>query len=232
MATTTLNRISKNIAAKLQDPVSLGTADGSRYTAADRLDYIIRAYRRLLRLVTMLYPELINNLFTNYYVIDYATTDSAGELDASAYAEVHGLYVKQPSDEVYVKATPVPASDHLTVSLGYNAFYKPDINTSQYFWSLIGGKIACLPAVQLNCKIENRKNTAYLIEGSGYDGSYDLDIPPDNTDLLVSLAAMEAYMDLGQTNMVTLYRQDTMDQLQLLAQTDKKNEKEDTTNEV
>lgn len=232
MATPILNAVSKDLSYKLQDPVSAGTIDGERLTADERLVYITRAYRRLLRLVTMLYPALIARLFQNYYETGTGTTDASGEFDASTYAEVFTIYCKQPGDEEYSKAEFIPADIYLDVKNGYNAFYDPDINTSRYYWSNIGGKIKLLPAVQLNMELTTRANTAYLIESNGYGGAYDLDIPTEHTDLLLSFAAVEAYMDIGQMDMVQGFTNDVASQLQILASLKKDKEIKDETNEM
>jgi hypothetical protein len=232
MATPILEQVSKDLAYKLQDPVAGGTVDGLRVTADERLSYITRAYRRLLRLVTMLYPELIENLFSGYYVIDEVSSDNSGQISAAPYAEVHEVYCKEPSDERFTKAVAITANNHLSVAAGENAFYKPDINKKQYYWSLIGDYVTILPPVTYQAKLLNRKNTASLIETGGYGGTYDINVPTEHIDLLLSLAAAEGYLDIGQADMVNAYKQDVSEQLSILAQVNKKNEQQDTTNEV
>lgn len=231
MATPILNAVSKDLAYKLQDPVTAGTTDGERLTADERLVYITRAYRRLLRLVTMLYPALIEKLFQLYYETGVGTTDSSGEFDASTFAEVYTVYCKQPGDENYVKAEFIPADVYLDVKNGYNDFYTPDINTDRYYWSNIGGKIKLLPPLTLNLELADRANTAYNIETNGYGGDYDLDIPTEHTDLLLSFAAVEAYMDIGQTDMVQMFLTDASNQLQILAGIKKEKETKDEIDE-
>lgn len=217
MATPILEAVSKDLSYKLQDPVSSGTTNGERLTANERLVYITRAYRRLLRMVTMLYPALIAKLFNQYYNTTTITTSSSGTTDASAYAEVYTVYCKQPSDEDYSKADFMPADEYLDVKHGYNQFYNPDINSRQYYWSNIGGYVKLLPAVELDLEIAYRKNIAYLIESGGYGGATDVDIPTEHTDLLLSLAAVEGYMDIGQTDLVQMFASDVSSQLQILS---------------
>ena len=53
MATPILDQISMDLAYKLQDPVSSGTGSGTRLSANERFRYIIRAYRRLMRMITI-----------------------------------------------------------------------------------------------------------------------------------------------------------------------------------
>jgi len=216
MATPILNQVSKDISYKLQDPVADGTADGLRYSALNRLGYITRAYRRFLRLVTMLYPDLVGKLFNGYYVITTATTDATGVLQTAGYSEVHEVFCKQPSDETYVRATYVLPTEFLSVKLGYNGFYKPDINNQNYYWTMLNNTVPLAPGVTLNLMFTYKKNIASVIEITGYNGSTDLDIPVEHTDLLTSLACGEAYMDLGQQDMLQMYNGDVNNQLQIL----------------
>lgn len=230
MATPILEKLSKDLAYKLQDPVTIGTVDGTRLTAANRLGYLTRAYRRLLRLVTMLYPELISKLFNSYYVITTSDTDNSGLKSASTYAEVHEVYCKEPNDENYVKATYIIAEQFLSVLTGYNEFYKPNINTLTYYWSMMDGSIKMAPEVKFNLKLSYKKNIASDIEDGGYGGATDFDLPTEHTDLLLSLAAGEAYLDIAQFNMVNAYKSDVTDQLKILVNVSKKAEAEDENN--
>lgn len=227
MATPILNIVSKDLAYKLQDPVSTGTANGVRLSADERLRYILRSYRRLLRIITMLYSVLIQKLFQSYHSIEIGDTVTPGKIVGSSYAEVFDIYCKEPTDEEYFKATFVSPASYYDIETGRNKFYIPDLNTNTYYWTRIDGDILILPAVQLNYKIIYRPDIAAQIETAGQGGSYDLDIPTEHLDLLLSLATAEAYMDAGQTDMVQLFKQDVIEQLNILAGVSRQKEKND-----
>ena len=228
MATPILNEISVDLSYKLQDPVASATANGTRVTAANRLSYITRAYRRFLRIVTMLYPTLITKLFQSYYNTATTTTSNTGTLTYDA-AEIFEVFCKQPSDEEYNRAEAISPEDFLSVDAGYSALYEPDINTSAFYWSMMSGSVNILPRILYDVKISYRANVAKNVEAGGYNGATDIDIPKEFTDLLVSLAAAEGYMDLGQVDMIQVYRGDVKDQLDILAGIKKEKEIKDET---
>src|SRR4030067_1907264 len=98
MATPILNIVSKDLAYKLQDPVTSGTTNGLRLSAAERFRYILRSYRRLLRIVTMVHPSLIQKLFQNYYTSATGTSDINGVVSTMTYpAEFLSVYCKRPT---------------------------------------------------------------------------------------------------------------------------------------
>jgi len=228
MAAPILIQLSKDLSYKLQDPVSAGDANGKRLSADNRLGYLVRAYRRFLRLVVVLYPDLIAKLFNKYYLIATLTTDAAGVFDASTYAEVHEIFVKQPDEESYERATYEPPQDFQSIKLGQSEFYKPDLNDRNYYWSMLDGKVNVVPATTYDVSLTYRSNVAEAVAAGGYSGSVDFDIPFEYTDLLLTLAAGEAYMDVGDAQMIQAYRTDTKEQLELLFAISKKEEQEGT----
>lgn len=227
MATPILDIVSKDLAYKLQDPVSAGTANGIRLSAAERFRYIIRAYRRFLRIVTTLYPTLIQQLFQSYYKSTTGTTDSTGKITTLGYAEVFDLYCKEPSDEDYFRAEFISPDIYIDVETGQNSFYQPDLNTDRYYWSRQGPDIVIIPAITLNYKVMYRDDVASNMESGGQGGTYDIDIPTEYLDILLSFATAEAYMDIGQTDMVQLYKADAIEQLSILNNVSQKKEKDD-----
>lgn len=231
MATPILNKLSKDLAYKLQDPVSAGTANGVRLSASERLTYILRAYRRFLRLITMLYPNLIQKLFQSYYSQGTGTTDTVGKISTLGYAEVFDIYCREPDDEDYFKALFIAPNLYYDIQDGQNSFYTPDLNTNMYYWTQIESEIFILPAVTLQYKILYRMDIASLIEnqmsGVGYGGAKDIDVPTEHLDLILSLASSEAYTDIGQPNMVQMYLADVNYQLGILNTVAKQKEKDD-----
>lgn len=227
MATPILEKVSKDLAYKLQDPVSAGTSNGVRLSAAERLSYILRGYRRLLRIVTMLYPVLIQKLFQAYYTQSTGTTNATGQITTLGYAEVFDIFCREPGDETYFKATFIAPDLYYDVETGQNKFYEPNLNTDTYYWTRNNNDIYLLPNIQLEYKIMYRTDVVANIEDNGYGGAYDLDIPTEHLDLLLSLAAGEAYTDIGQLDMVQVYKSDVGEQLTILATVSQKKEKDD-----
>lgn len=231
MATPTLEKASLDLAYKLQDPVASGTTDGARVTAAGRLGYIIRAYRRLLRIVTVLYPSLIQRLFQRYYTIVNTNTNTDGTIDFIGTAEIYNLYCKRPTDEEYSKATWISPDKFLDVKMGYNALYVPNINTSTYYWTILDNEINVLPTIQYSLSYLARTDVARKVEDSGYGGATDLDIPREFLDVLLSMAASEAYMDIGQADMANIFTSDVNSQLSLLTANKQEKQAEDSEDE-
>lgn len=227
MPTPILIQTSKDLAYKLQDPVSLGTGNGQRLTAEARLGYLIRAYRRLYRLVSMLYPSLLDILFKSNTLLGQGTTNSVGEFNVSDYAEIKEVFAKMPSEEEYARAERITIEDFLSIKRGMNPFYTPDLNYKMYYWSIINDTMVILPAHVFTIDFSYRKDIAATLV---YNGDQDIDIPTEHLDLLLSLACAEAYMDIGQTDMVATYQNDVKGQLEVLSYTSQKKEAEDEEN--
>ena len=174
----------------------------------------------------MLYPDLVGKLFNGYYVIGSATTDNTGVMIATGYSEVHEVFCKQPSEQDYVRATYVLPTEFLSVKTGISGFYNPDINARNYYWTMMNSTLPIAPAVALNLEFTYKKNIASVIETTGYNGAVDIDVPAEHTDLLTSLACGEAYLDLGQQDMVQMYNTDVNNQMQILLGVSTNNQKE------
>lgn len=227
MATPILNSLSKDLAYKLQDPVSLGNANGVRLSAGERLRYILRAYRRLLRMVDLLYPTLIQKIFKSYYVTGTGTTNNAGKIIGLSNIEIFDIYCKEPTDEDYFKALYITPETYFDIETGQNKFYEPDLNTDRYYWTRSGDDILVLPAVTLSYKIIYRDDVAAKVETGGYNGPDDFDIPGEYEDLLLGLACSEAYLDIGQPDLTQAYKADVEAQLNILVTNRQIKDKED-----
>lgn len=215
MITSILNQLSKDLAYKLQDPVINGaTIDGKRITKDERLGYILRAYRRMIRIITSTYPQLLSKLSHLLFSNISINSNAAGIITSTfEFAEVYELYCKEPTHEAYTRAIPLKPDEFLAVKHGENAFYTPDLNTKTYYWSIIDNKVNILPEITWNCNIQYRKPANPNLT---YNGSEDLSIPSEFIDILLSLACAEAYMDIGQADLVTMYTNDVNLQLGLL----------------
>lgn len=232
MATPILNQVSIDLAYKLQDPVSSGTGDGIRLSADERFRYIIRAYRRLLRMIMVLYPDLLQKIFHDFYTEASGTSDVSGVVTLTNWSEVFEAFVKEPNDEDYVRANFISPEDYLKVSEEENPFYAGNLNTDQYYWTRRSDDIYLLPAVQLSYKLTYRPDTAKIIEDAGQGGASDLDISTEYLDLLLSLTCAEAYLDIGQADLASAYKGDVNEQLALLANISNKMDVKDETDET
>jgi hypothetical protein len=143
------------------------------------------------------------------------------------FAEVLDVYCKEPSDEMYFKASFVEPQLYWDIETGQNEFYKPDLNTDRYFWTRQDGNVLILPNIQLSYKVMYRADVAANMELTGQGGANDLDIPTEHLDILLSLASAEAYLDTGQIDMVQAYKADATEQLSILHSVLQKKEKDD-----
>ena len=147
------------------------------------------------------------------------------------HAEIFDVYLKDPNAEEYTKAVYVPPIDFLDVKTGQNEFYNPDLNQLRFFWTRLGMDVVLLPAIALSYWFSYRPNIVATIETDGYGGDTDLDIPTEHLDLLLSLACAEAYLDIGQIDLVNAYKSDAGEQLAILTHVSDKQEKKDTDEE-
>ena len=231
MATPILDQVSIDLAYKLQDPVSSGTGAGTRLSADERFRYIIRGYRRLLRMIMVLYPDLMQKVYHDFYEESLGTTNASGQIALTDWSEVFEVFTKQATDEDYVRANFISPEDYLKVKREENAFYTASINTAQYFWTRRSNNIYILPAVQLDYELTYRPDKAAQIEAAGQGGSVDLDIATEYLDMLLGVACQEAYLDIGQFNISGAYKQDVQEQLSLLVGLTQKKEAKDEIDE-
>jgi len=233
MATPILDRVSQDLAYKLQDPVSSGSGNGVRLSAAERFRYIIRAYRRLLRMVMVLYPNLTQKIFHDFFTEATGTTSASGQITSlTNWSEVFEVFVKEPTDESYVRANFVSPEDYLKVKQEENAFYVPSLNNDLYYWTRRSNDIYILPTVTLSYVMTYRPDTAKIIEDAGQSGASDLDIATEYQDLLLSLACAEAYLDTNQTDAVSAYKKDVAEQLALIVNMSRDKETKDEVKET
>lgn len=230
MASTNLIQLSQDLAYKLQDPAASGTTDGERWTADGRLGYLRRAYRRFYRILTQLYPELVNKIFkADYQVSSSGLTSATGTFDISALDDVFEVFCKLPTDEEWNRATYVMPDEYISTYTSYSDFYDPNYNASTFYWSVLNDEIAVLPPMQYSLFYSYREDTAASLSytDSVEVGDNDIDMSTIYWDILLSFAAAEAYMDIGQADMVAIYKKDVNEQLQLLAIDKQEKEKDD-----
>ena len=119
-----------------------------------------------------------------------------------------------PTDEEWSMATYVSPDEYVSTFTGYSDFYSPDYNSSTFYWSIIGDNVSLLPQLQYSVFFSYRTDIAASLS---YTGDDDIDIPSIYWDIILSYAASEAYMDIGDAKMVNLYGGDVNQQLQLIA---------------
>jgi len=224
MATPILTKLSKHLAYKLQDPVASGTTDGTRFTADGRLLYLTRAYRQLLRIVVTLYPGLITKIFTLYYQDGSGNTTGTGTLTLTNAEEIYDLFVREPSSVDWIRCTYIEPKEYISTDVGYNVFFKPDLNNYTYYYSIINNIVKILPQTLYETKYLFRSDIISTIETDGYTGTQDLDIPITYEDLLLALASSEAYLDLGEINLSQSYMNNFFAQFQILSTANQKKE--------
>lgn len=218
MATPIIDQVSKDLAYKLQDPVASGTTNGSRISAAERFRYILRGYRRLVRIVTMSYPLLAEKILKKQFLVDYGTTNGGGIYPLGVYnneATIFELLAKEPAQESYERATYVLPEDWISIAGEVNIFYVPNLNTRSYYWTLLDNAIRVSPPTTFDIQISLRIDRAALIETSGQGGTYDLDVPTELLDIILAAATTEAYLDLGQPDLANAHFNDFTAQVQL-----------------
>jgi hypothetical protein len=172
---------------------------------------------------------MIEKIFQAWYSDITGTTNANGEITTlTTAAEVLDVYCKMPTDEIYNRAVFIAPDKYMDVKTGQNAFYSPNINTNQYYWSREGDDVRLLPPTTLSYQVMYRIDESALIESTGQGGANDITIKSEFLDLLLSLACAEAYMDIGQYDAASAYKQDAAEYLALLAGDAQKKEIKDT----
>jgi hypothetical protein len=207
--------LSLQLSYKLQDAVSEGNSDGLRYSAEARLLYIQRAHHKLLRLLKLLAPDMAYKIAQDFYRTITGIADANGyvTLNTDTTWEVSNVFVKYaPNSEEYKRCDFIEPKDWLKVKLALNPFYKPDLTTETFYWSIVNGQIELLPELPYNVLMEVFGAQATL----DYTGN-DIAINPEYYDVILMLAASEAYLDYGQRDWAQQYLQNATDEIKIIA---------------
>ena len=227
MATPNLNQLSKDLSFKIFDPVSVGTDDGRRFTKELRLQYTNRAYGKMIRILEIIHPKIVK-VFKNYYVSLSAgdlSKDENGNNVAAGSGSVYELgqpydiydayYLPEEDPEVkHLRADWLDPDNFYPAKFGLNDHYI--VSASDRKWTLINNKVMFLPSVGVNyydVVLFCRNYFPYFRHNDGED----VFIPNDYWDLLITLAAIEAMSDTGNTTKYNLYVSTLNGQLQLIA---------------
>ena len=225
MATPNLEQLSRELAYKLQDPVSSGSADGVRLRADNRLQYINAGYRRLINLTQTLYPELISRIFNNSDSVITLTSNSSGVVTGLDYIEVYDILVRWPSGPTSaVYAYPLDPDEYLGVVGNVNqSFASPDLNTHTIYWTILDGDISIFPKIEYNeVTIRYKKDIvdfAYTTQ--------ELNVSKIYWEIILALAASVATNDLGEFNLSQAYYNDALTQLNVFNAKQQQREVED-----
>jgi len=227
MATPNLNQLSKDLSFKVFDPVSAGTDDGRRFTKELRLQYLNRGYGKMIRILEIIHPKIVK-VFKNYYI-----PISAGDLNKDAngndVADGSGTVYElpQPYDvfDAYYLGEEDPELTHdradwldpdnfYPAKFGLNDHYV--ISASNRMWTLIDNKVMFLPDTGVSYYNVILFCRNYFPQFRHNEGE-DIFIPNDYWDILITLAAIEAMSDTGNTTKYNLYVATLNGQLQLIA---------------
>jgi hypothetical protein len=210
---TFIEELSRDLAYKLQDPVDNGTDDGQRYPAEARAKYLIRAYNRLFRYISVNFPSLMREVFPFFFEVREGNETRTGP--DGVYTQVVRRIpytvmvnpVEDPPKERWKEARYLPLPSYNVALSERNKFAAPSTNKEIYIYTISNGAIKIAPKGEYALSITIRKSAP----------EEQTDLSEEYKDIILSIAAMEAYMDLGQEAYIQTYRQDAMDQLQLLA---------------
>ena len=87
-------------------------------------------------MVMVLYPNLIQKIFHDFYAETTGTTLGTGIITSlTNWSEVFEVFVKEPTDEDYVRANFISPEDYLKVKQEENAFYVPSLTNNLYYWT-------------------------------------------------------------------------------------------------
>ncbi|MDP4194815.1 MAG: hypothetical protein Q8940_07190 [Bacteroidota bacterium] len=217
--------LSRQLAIKLQDPVSSGEQDTTRISALQRLDYLKRGMYRFIRVLWNSYPKLTRTVLSKYITYKVVTSNKSGQIGIEGIVELYSLYLKRLNEETYVKARIIDPFDFLDVMTGQNNLYVPDLEARKFFACEIDGQIELLPAVEYGVMLYYMKTIPYPTFEAN-----DIELKEQFWDILMDYAASEHYLDIGQLDFVQSFKADAAEQLQLLLLRKQEQEKHDEKN--
>lgn len=139
--------------------------------------------------------------------------------------EVYVSYIYKNKTYSNIPASKLNENRYLDALMQQNTQKEPSFEKKQIYYSLLDGKLTLLPeATTVNYYTEVK---ALFIEDFSEFQNKDTDIPitREYKDLLITLAATEAMIDLGRTDKVNLMKAEANDSFRLLGAyaTDRKN---------
>ena len=219
MDTPRYDSLLRALAFKLRDPVAAtdGNEDGKIFKLDSKANYINRGYGAMRRKVGSIVssPEKI---FPDFYLIvekdtpqgDFTSTAiedlSISLLDIvedDSVFDINDIYLRiLDSDFVFQgikQATWIDPESYIAAKYGTSQIYKANDEAHQYFWSVINGNIVFIAE-------NNRAEKAILfLKNATPQFSHaekELIIPREYNDFLLTCAAYEAMIDLGDNKSI------------------------------
>lgn len=229
-----------SLSLKLGDPITIATNnDGMVFSAIDRLNYMQRAYSRLIRTLSKL-MNIKTPLFAQSKSVHKIDTDKFGDLgrimstgkDIKLYIEdtdplkqsaIEDVYeilltIRENTKSEYTSfATFITPDKFLSVRAGKSDSYTPSLTSKKFYYTFLSNAIQLLPVLNTpnkytSIEIVYRTDTPVLLWDS------IIAIPNEYIDLLLAMAANEAMQDIGRQDKVQLYTNDIIGQLNILSQ--------------
>jgi len=223
-----ISDIDKDLALKLGDPAEAG-ADGEVFDFEDRVRYISRGYGRLIRNLTKMMdkkvPEFANRL--SYYTakvgrdVGQAGTEEYGILKVPPFLDVKSVYLK--SGNTTIKANSIDAENFVDIKSGNNKHYTA--SATQIYFTIMAfaadkeskDELVVMPGFKKISATPIDFECLYIGQPGEFTKVDDyVDITSDYKDLLIANAAYEAMMDLARQDKAQLYKQDIVNELQIL----------------
>ena len=228
--TPVLDKLSKDLSIKIFDPVSDGKDDGKTFSKELRLSYINRGYGNMVRTMEAIAPD-ITKIFRDYYVVldigslveraDVTETANSGSGNAwtlSGPYDIFDVYYYGAEEPGISKerAEVLDPDNYLVSKYNINDLYTASRTSRK--WTIIQNQLRLLPDTDPKAKYYNvtalaRNDFAPFTHG----GSTDISIPGDYYDILITIAAIEAMSDKGDSTKYQLYTATLNSKLELIA---------------
>jgi hypothetical protein len=238
VAIDNLLRYSKQLAIKLRDPVDDGRADGQTYFSEFRFGYLTRGFGKLIRNLECLdldieyvFPQLYSiksKFFNEKQEFVDIKSNSAEEYTINNKSIPLDKLIGNPAFKIYKaiaksfdnkksfrgRETAINNAFDVLFGLGSEHYNTTDENSFIYYIS--GGRVNFVSNDKIKVGSVNMLIKTPLPKFSP-DSTMDLVIPVEYEDIFLSLAALEAVIDIGNVNGAQLYRADINSELKLLA---------------
>ena len=237
-----LSDLDESLSLKLGDPVS-DNGDGKIFDWSDRVNYINRAYARLLRIL----PKLMGKETPEFANIKQLVEQ---DVEAGTQRTGVGIVIKSNNEEIIVQdveevfinvigensppgapatsattstanfyysgsATFIDPDKYLSVKNGKNELYKPSFADKKFFYTFLQGKIYMLPTLASGGY--SKISLVFKKDADAFVNGEDIvRITNEYIDILITMAANEGMQDLARQDKVNLYTGDLNNQLGVL----------------
>ena len=198
------NILHTRFASSIRDSVASATTNGGELTVADRDAYLIYAYMKYIRLISIHNPDAVSNILSELFkTVTVAPVSGVMSLpDDFGYfigigSYTDGVVVNKPSPEDFIRIKhtsthqAAPSDDNVYISLrGREIYILPDSNTYQYEVGYI-----VLP-----------KN----IQTSTPESADDIVIRSEHWDTIIQLARASYFRDKSEFNLAQSIENDAI----------------------